>query len=76
MTDPMSPVRIDPDGIYDDGVLVLILGLTHAALQKARRDGQLRHTRRGRRILYRGQWVIDWLDSTATVQERQEVASE
>ncbi len=79
MPDPTSPVRIDPDGIYDDGALVLSLGLTHAALQRARRDGRLRHIRSGRRILYRGQWLLDWLHATATTnsgQQPQGVADE
>ncbi|HPM83270.1 MAG TPA: helix-turn-helix domain-containing protein [Candidatus Anammoximicrobium sp.] len=70
MNDFVSPVRIEPDGIYDDGVLVLSLGLTHRTLQRARRSGKLRHTRSGRRILYRGQWVLDWLDSTAAEKEK------
>lgn len=63
MTDPTKPIRIEPDAIYDDGALVLTLGLTHAAIARARRDKRLRYTRNGRRILYRGQWILDWLES-------------
>ena len=48
MKDPTKPVRIDPDAIYDDGALVLTLGLTHAAIATARRSGQLRYTRNRR----------------------------
>ena len=40
---------IVPDGVYDDGALVLGLGVTHAALAQARREGELRYTRKGRR---------------------------
>lgn len=65
MTDPTKPVHIDPDAIYDDSALVLTLGLTHAAIARARRTGRLRHTQNGRRILYRGRWIIDWLESDA-----------
>ncbi len=65
MRDPTTPIRIDPDAIYDDGALVLTLGLTHAAIARARRNKRLRYTRNGRRILYRGQWIIDWLESDA-----------
>ena len=68
MRDPTKPIRIDPDAIYDDGALVLTLGLTHAAIAKARRNGRLRFTRNGRRILYRGQWIIDWLESDDRLQ--------
>ena len=63
MKDPTKPIRIEPDAIYDDGALVLTLGLTHAAIARARRNGRLRYTRNGRRILYRGQWILDWLES-------------
>ncbi len=65
MKDPTKPIHIDPDAIYDDGALVLTLGLTHAAIARARRRGGLRHIRNGRRILYRGSWIIDWLESDA-----------
>ena len=65
MRDPTKPIRIDPDAIYDDGALVLTLGLTYAAIARARRNKRLRYTRNGRRILYRGQWIIDWLESDA-----------
>ena len=68
MKNPSSPIHIAPDGIYDDGVLVLTLGLTHAAIARARRDKRLRYTRNGRRVLYRGQWIIDWLESDAPRQ--------
>ena len=60
-----EPVSIQPEAVYDDGALFLSLGLTSTALAKARRGGELRFTRQGRRILYMGQWVLDWLQATA-----------
>ena len=54
-------VSIAPDGIYDDGALHLALGLTPATLAQARRAGELRFTRKGKRTLYLGQWVLDWI---------------
>jgi hypothetical protein len=54
-------VSIAPDGIYDDGALHLALGLTPATLAQARRSGELRFTRKGKRTLYLGQWVLDWI---------------
>ena len=63
----LDHLPIDPNGIYYDGTLVLALDLTHAALNRARRSGQLRFTRQGRRILYRGKWIIDWLEQSAQV---------
>jgi hypothetical protein len=59
----IEPVRIEPDSIYDDGSLRQALGLTPAALAAARRAGLLRYTRSGKRILYRGSWVLAWLDA-------------
>ncbi len=57
-----STLTIEPNAIYDDGALVLGLSLTHAALARARRAGELRFARKGKRVLYRGQWIIDWLE--------------
>lgn len=57
--------RIDPDGIYDDAALVLGLGVAHGTLRRARRAEHLRSTRKGHRVLYRGQWIIDWLEQGA-----------
>ncbi len=54
-------VSIAPDGVYDDGALHLALGLTPATLAQARRSGALRFTRKGKRTLYLGQWILDWL---------------
>jgi hypothetical protein len=53
---------IEPDLIYDDGPLVLDLGMSGGALAKARRSGALRYTRKGGRVLYLGRWILDWLE--------------
>ena len=69
-------LTIDPAGIYDDGALVLSLGLTHAALADARRQGDLRFRRVGRRVIYTGRALLDWLEShpaaTVPASARQE----
>jgi len=64
-----APVSIEPQQVYDDGALYLTLGLTPSTLAGARRRGALRYTRRGKRTLYLGQWILDWL----AADERQEV---
>jgi hypothetical protein len=61
-----GPVRIDPDALYDDSTLRHALGLSPALLAKARRAGRLRYTRQGNRTLYKGAWVLAWLDSGST----------
>lgn len=64
-----SDFSILPDGVYDDGALVLGLGVTHAALVQARRDGELRYTKKGRRVLYLGRWIIAWLEGSNATSE-------
>ena len=55
-----SAIQIDPDAIYDDASLRLILGVTSATLTRGRRSGALRHTRKGKRLFHLGKWVLDW----------------
>jgi hypothetical protein len=62
---PTAPVTIDPDGWYTDGAARLLLDVTSATLARARRAGELRAARRGLRVWYRGQWLIDWLERGA-----------
>jgi hypothetical protein len=57
----VDPVCIDPQAVYDDGAITLALGIPSATLVHARKAGRLRYTRKGRRVLYLGQWIIDWL---------------
>jgi len=58
-----EPVSIEPRQVYDDGALFVTLGLSPSTLATARRSGALRFTRRGKRTLYLGQWLLDWLES-------------
>jgi hypothetical protein len=57
----IDSVHIDPSNIYDDDALYSALGVSVAVLARARRAGQLRFARKGKRILYLGQWVLDWI---------------
>lgn len=59
----IEPVRIEPDAVYDDGAVYQALGLTRTALAAARRLGALRYTRRGKRTLYKGAWILAWLEA-------------
>jgi hypothetical protein len=54
-------MKLDPAGIYDDALLYAALEVSAATLARARRDGRLQYTRQGKRILYLGQWIMDWL---------------
>jgi hypothetical protein len=64
----VSTVLLEPNGIYDDGSLHLALDIPSATLVRARRQRHLRYTRKGRRILYLGKWVLAWLEADAVRQ--------
>jgi hypothetical protein len=61
----IAPMQIDPQAVYDDGAIVLALDVSSTTLAKARREGRLKFTRQGRRVLYMGQWILDWLAADA-----------
>ncbi len=60
---------INPRAIYDDSALSVALGVSAGSLSRARQAGDLRHTRKGRRNLYLGQWILDWLDRDMSLAE-------
>jgi hypothetical protein len=64
----IEPVLIEPEAVYDDGSLRQALGLTDSALAAARKNGSLRFTRQGKRVLYLGKWITSWLESQAAPQ--------
>ena len=75
MSDAVMPARVEADGVYSDGDVRLLLGLTSATLARARRDGTLRYSRQGNSILYRGGWLLAWLERDADRRaERQAVS--
>jgi hypothetical protein len=69
-----NTIRIEPDGIYDDASLYGALEVSAATLARARRDGRLRYSRQGRRVLYLGQWVLEWLKADGERREVQHAA--
>jgi hypothetical protein len=73
-----APVLIEAQGLYDDRALRQTLGLTDATLAKARRSGALRFSRQGKRTLYRGAWVLAWLDAASepTTERHCEITSQ
>jgi hypothetical protein len=56
-----EPYVISPDALYDDAALSKALGIRPGSLDRARKNGELRFTKRGGRVLYLGRWVQDWL---------------
>jgi hypothetical protein len=65
----IAPCHIDTHSVYDDGAVLLALDIPTATLARARRTGRLRYTRQGRRILYLGQWLLDWLQTEGERRE-------
>ncbi len=57
----IAPYTLDPHAWFDDAALVKTLGLKVGSLDKARRSGELKYTRKGGRVLYLGRWVHQWL---------------
>ena len=70
-----NPFVIQPDAVYSDGEVRLALGVTSSAIVRARREKRLRYTRQGNSILYRSQWLIDWLERDARRSRESEVTT-
>jgi hypothetical protein len=69
----IKAVSIEPMGVYDDTSLQASIGISPTSLAQARRSGKLRFARTGKRVLYLGRWIIEWLEQDAA-EGRQEVA--
>jgi hypothetical protein len=67
-------ILIEPNGVYDDDLLCSALEIGSQTLADARRSGALRYTRKGRRVLYVGVWILAWLTSAATTPEQEATA--
>jgi hypothetical protein len=66
-----NAIHIDSSAVYDDDLLFALLGVTSQTLKKARQGNELRFTRKGQRILYLGQWILDWLAVDARTGEQE-----
>jgi hypothetical protein len=58
-----EPFQIDRTAVYDDELLGQGLGIPAPALWTARDAGELRCTIKAGRVLYLGQWILDWLQA-------------
>lgn len=54
-------IHLDPETYYDENTLRL-MGLDGELLEEGRADGRLRFRTLGPVVLYKGRWVLDWLD--------------
>ncbi len=76
MTDCISPaLTIEPNGIYAEGAISIALDIPLATLSRARRVGELRFVRRGRRVFVTGANLLAWLDPSEDSPSRKAVTS-
>jgi hypothetical protein len=52
---------IQPTGIYSTDDLCAMLDVSPVTVAEARRSGALTSTRKGRRVIYLGEWILTWL---------------
>lgn len=64
------PAKLDTGTVYSDGDIATILGVTHATLSRARRNGVLRAARLGKRWYYLGEWILEWISAAGVPQRR------
>ena len=69
-------VEFHPNAVYAEGQVRLMLGLSEMSIADARRRGDLRFTRKGNRILFLGQWIIDWLNEKPVSSQSQQAAGQ
>jgi hypothetical protein len=62
----LQPVEIIPEHVYDDGAVITLLGITESSLARARATGELKYTRKGKRVFYLGSWIIEWMNKPST----------
>lgn len=58
---PVTVIKIEPDGLYDDIMVYRATEIAPRTLAAARKAGKLKSTRAGNRVLYLGRWLLDWL---------------
>jgi len=69
-----TEIQIEPDGVYDDDRVYLAWEVSAQTLARARREGRLRFSRQGRRILYLGRWLLEWLQAASTQTAAEEAS--
>ena len=63
-------VELPDHAVYDDGTLLVELGISPSATARARREGKLRFCKVGHRTFYLGQWVLQWLEAASAERAR------
>ena len=66
-----GPHQIESDGWYAPQDLLILFHIGESEQARARDAGELKHTMRGNTPLYRGQWVLDWLNASTIMPSEQ-----
>lgn len=61
-------VSIGPKAVYGEPALSVALDVSVESLSRARHAGELRHTGKGRGILYLSQWILEWLEFDSSTE--------
>lgn len=64
-----DPFQIINSAVYDDKTLNEQAGIDFGTLKKARKSGAIRYATLGKRHVYLGFWILDWLNRIS-VDER------
>ena len=67
----LEGIEMRESAVYDDGALYQLFGISETTLAKARKGGQLRYVQVGKRVLYFGEWLLDWLYQASECGEKQ-----
>jgi hypothetical protein len=67
---PDTIPTLNPLAVYSGDQLSAILDVGEATLADARRSGALRSVKKGRRVIYLGEWVIAWLKADGAGKEQ------
>jgi hypothetical protein len=57
----VSPTHIERSAVYIERSASIVMRVPASTLARARREGAIRYSRRGKSIYYLGEWLIDWL---------------
>lgn len=60
--------EIRESAFYDDLSVERRLGVPERDQKRARDSGELRFTKKGKQILYRGSWLLEWLSADGEVR--------
>ncbi len=64
-------LRLDAEAYYDEETL-RVAGLCGEALRRARQSGRLKYKPVGREVIYKGAWLIAWLDAEGDAETEEQ----